>query len=105
MNSSRDFGFSVSNILSSNQIADLISIIGPVEYFNKLYDSTLDGDETPDFHRCCNGYSDTLTIIESENGRIAGGYSDIDWGGSQGYQKSSKAFLFSFDKKKIQRCQ
>ena len=92
-------GFSKSKILSSNQIGDLISIIGKVVSAEKIYDTTENGERPIDFHRCCDGKLDTLVIIKSENGSIAGGYSDVDWSGDN-WKKSEKSFLFSLDKKR-----
>ena len=88
------------NILNNKLIDDLISIIGPVESAEKIYDTTENGVKPNDFHKCCDGKVDTLVVIQAENGRIAGGYSDVAWVSTDEYKSSNNAFLFSIDNKR-----
>merc|ERR1712083_168381 len=46
------------------------------------------------FHAKCNGKGETLTIIESTNGNIFGGYTALPWSSSGQWAVDNKAFLF-----------
>jgi hypothetical protein len=62
-----------------------------------LYRGSSHGFGCKDFHRLCNGHSNTLTIIKTSENYIFGGYSPLEWrsrdsGVSDG---SLKSFLFT----------
>ena len=64
-----------------------------------LYCSTRDGRNDSTFHSKCDNKGPTLTVIETTDGHIVGGYSDVHWNGALGnYQSSNKAFLFAMAK-------
>ena len=44
-----------------------------------LYRGSRDGFKSSDFHDKCNNKGETLTIIQSDEGYIFGGYTEIDW--------------------------
>lgn len=44
-----------------------------------LYRGSRDGFKSSDFHDRCNNKGETLTIIQSDEGYIFGGYTEIDW--------------------------
>ncbi|KAL7550579.1 hypothetical protein ACHAWF_013797 [Thalassiosira exigua] len=46
------------------------------------------------FHSKCDGRGSTLTIIETTDGCILGGYSTTPWASSGGFRPSNNAFLF-----------
>ncbi|EJK49869.1 hypothetical protein THAOC_31212 [Thalassiosira oceanica] len=47
--------------------------------FKLLYRSSRDGSSPITFHSKCNSQGRTVTFIETENGLILGGYSDVSW--------------------------
>lgn len=59
-----------------------------------LYVASRDGDAASNFHGACDGKGPTIVLVESTTGAIFGGYSDVSWGHSNGYHKSTNTFLF-----------
>lgn len=60
-----------------------------------MYRASEHGFKTSDFHAKCDNKRETLTIIESSNGNIFGGYTDVCWSSTPSYKFDSNAFLFS----------
>jgi len=60
-----------------------------------LYKASRDGFGADDFHRLCNNKGATLTLIESTEGCLFGGYSECEWKSIAGYGTSDKSFLFT----------
>jgi hypothetical protein len=73
-----------------------------------LYRGTQHGFGSQDFHKRCDNYTKTLTIVKS-NSFIFGGYSSASWEENDQYKSDSNAFLFSLvnkDNKPIKmKCQ
>ena len=44
-----------------------------------IYSGCRDGWTAPDFHRCCDGKSPTITSVKTTSGYIFGGYTDQAW--------------------------
>lgn len=63
---------------------------------------TRDGLKPEIFHKNCDEYQSTITIIATKNEQIIGGFTSRKWEGNV-YKYDIKAFLFSFNKKKIYR--
>jgi len=59
-----------------------------------LYIASKDGDDISDFRTAIGNQSPTLLIIESTNGTVFGGYTDVDWSSITGWVSSPSAFLF-----------
>lgn len=59
----------------------------------KLYSLVADGDSISTFHRLCDPYTCTLTIIKTSEA-IFGGFSDVSWGENKGYITQHNAVLF-----------
>jgi len=68
-----------------------------------LYRGSKDGFKAEDFHKKCDGHSNTITIIKVKDGDIIGGYLSVPWESSWSgkYVKDDKTFLFSITKNKI----
>ena len=68
-----------------------------------LYQATIDGGDTINFHNKCDNIPNTLVIILSEGHRRFGGFTPIPWKSYGGYKKDEemKTFVFSLDNKKI----
>jgi len=67
-----------------------------------LFVASEDGDAASDFHSACNGKGPNVVIVESTDGNIFGGYSDLSWTSSSAYAASSNTFLFRL-RPKMQR--
>lgn len=64
-----------------------------------LYCSTRDGRNDVTFHSKCDHKGPTLTVVETTDGHIIGGYSDVHWDCDYiSFQPSHKAFLFAISK-------
>jgi len=59
-----------------------------------LYIASKDGDDILDFRTACGNLSPTLIIVESTNGTVFGGYTDVDWSSTGQWWSSSSPFLF-----------
>ncbi|CAF1380556.1 unnamed protein product [Adineta steineri] len=60
-----------------------------------IYKATRDGFSANAFHSHCDNKGPTMTIIQSSNNYIFGGYTSVSWTSSQKYQNDSAAFLFT----------
>ena len=72
-----------------------------IKELKKLYQATKDGGDPDNFHKLCDGISNTLVLYKSAGNRRFGGFTSQSWK-SQGERIPDKnCFLFSLDKKKI----
>ncbi|CAF0959503.1 unnamed protein product [Adineta steineri] len=60
-----------------------------------IYKATRDGFSANAFHLCCNNKGPTMTIIQSNNNYIFGGYTSASWISSELWQTDERAFLFT----------
>ena len=67
----------------------------------KLYQATIDGEESSIFHSKCDGIKNTITLIKSARNRRFGGFTSESWDTSLTYKNDNTCFLFSLDKHKI----
>ena len=65
-----------------------------------LYRLSRDGDSINTFHQLCDNISPNLTLTESNDGHIFGGYTTCEWDNSNKEKKDGETFLFSLTKKK-----
>ena len=91
--------FGGSNLLSEQNKICLGEWLGKGQQEWKLiYTASQDGFQASDFHRCCDGKGETVSVLKSSEGFLFGGYTDVPWHnpslGSWNY--STKSFLFSF---------
>ena len=66
--------------------------------YSQIYKATRDGGTGKDFHRYCDNQKATLTLIESTNGYIFGGYITIPWESTSSWEyraNDNDAFIFS----------
>jgi hypothetical protein len=65
--------------------------------FRLLYRGSRDGFRSAEFHRLCDGHGGTVTIIETTQGYIFGGYTPLSWqSGSPTYVRDDSATSFVF---------
>ena len=62
--------------------------------FRLLYRTSRDGETSQSFHAKCDNKGCTITIIETTDGHIIGGYSNTPWSSSTRWSGAKKAFLF-----------
>jgi len=67
--------------------------------FKLIYRGTRDGFSASAFHSKCDKFKPTVSIIQSNNNKIFGGFTDQDWTVSANYKTSSNVFLFSITEK------
>ena len=63
--------------------------------FELLYRGSRDGMMAVDFHRLCDGKSDTISVIKDTNGNVFGGFADKAWSSQSSWVESERSFLFS----------
>ncbi|KAL3780352.1 hypothetical protein HJC23_008124 [Cyclotella cryptica] len=63
--------------------------------FNLIYRGSSDGMTPQEFHAKCNDKGPTITIIETTEGHVVGGSSNVSWASCGGYCEASEAFLFA----------
>ena len=75
-----------------------------IKEIKKLYQATIDGGDPIDFHKKCDNFTNTLTLIKSLGNRRFGGFTFNSWDSKSGYKSDNNAFIFSLDKKQIYPC-
>lgn len=68
--------------------------------FNLLYRASENAYSVAEFHKKCDNISDTITILETEYGKVIGGYTPLAWNSSKKHwaaDKSMTSFIFSID--------
>lgn len=64
-----------------------------------IYKASVDGFSSDAFHSKSDNQSNTLVLIESQNGNIFGGFTDESWDISGNYKYSTGTALFTFNRK------
>ena len=74
-----------------------------VKELKKLYQATIDGDGSINFHSRCDNIPNTLVLIKSAGNRRFGGFTTQNWEShnSGEWKVDPNSFLFSLDKQKI----
>ncbi|CAF3291194.1 unnamed protein product [Rotaria socialis] len=60
-----------------------------------IYKATRDGFDASAFHSRCNNKGPTMTIIQSNNNCLFGGYTTIPWSSDNSYSSDDTTFLFT----------
>ena len=101
----KSYSLKDSNILNDPEKIKMISDwINPNKkiIYNQIYKATRDGGTGKNFHSHCDNKGPTLTLINSTNGYIFGGFISISWEGPKNWTYKSNddsAFIFSIDNK------
>ena len=66
-----------------------------------LYKKSRDGNDFNTFHNLCDNKGKTLTLIQSSEGFIIGGYTPLEWNRNSGWKNDNDTFLFSITNKRI----
>ena len=83
--------------VEEDNIMEWLESIGKTETPKLLYRASRDGWDSSDFHRMCDGKGATVTVVESSDGYIFGGYTDVAWGTNGEWKSSTESFLFSLE--------
>ena len=95
-----------SSIMKENEF-DLIKkgieerIFKKVKTLKKLYQATINGENSATFHSKCDEIPNTITLIKLAKNRRFGGFTSESWDCSNQYKDDINSFLFSLDKLKI----
>jgi hypothetical protein len=60
-----------------------------------LYRGSRDGFAAADFHRLCDGKGPTLTVVQTPQGHVFGGYASASWNSASNYVSAPGSFLFT----------
>ena len=90
--------FPDSTILNTKKIID--SIYSLTDFFKTktwklIYQASRDGYRAYDFHLKCDNFSNTITLIKTENSYVFGGFTTQTWNHCACFKSDEKAFLFS----------
>jgi hypothetical protein len=92
-----------SKIERAIQEYDFIKSLFPkqnVRRFSLLFRASENKFSVSDFHKVCDEIPHTLTIIETEYGKVIGGYTPLPWNSSKKHwaaDKTMNSFIFSLD--------
>ena len=71
----------------------------PKQTWQLLFRASRDGFSAADFHRLCDGFAPTFTIVKGVSGNLCGGFSDVAWSSPNNahgrFLPSHRAFLFT----------
>lgn len=87
--------FRSTELLTSDNRAQLSSWIGQKCHFELLYKITRDGCCPKKFHQLCDGKGPTVTILYNTDNTTYGGFLSQSWESSGGCIKDPRAFLFT----------
>ena len=65
-----------------------------------IFRASENGFSIREFHKKCDGHAGTLTVVETEFGKVIGGYTPIAWSSAKkqwAADKSLKSFIFSLN--------
>jgi hypothetical protein len=72
----------------------------PNDKWSLLYRATRDGFGSDDFHSKCDDHANTLTIFKAKQSKfIFGGFTNVNWVGSDEWKSDPNAFIFSLTNK------
>lgn len=95
--------------MTENELIDLVNLIKfrDQKWYLK-YRGSRDGFKSENFHNKCDGLSNTLTVIQTENKAVFGGYTGACWSKDGGFVEDQYSLLFSYyntlNKKLIFEC-
>lgn len=72
-----------------------------IKKFTLLFRASKDGFSASNFHSKCDGKNNTVTLVETLNGKRFGGFTNNAWDQRGDYISGSNGFIFSFDDKSI----
>ncbi len=89
-------GFSNGTLLQLEHKKKLNEFYGKMhQQWELIYKASRDGFNANAFHTRCNNKGPTMTIIQSNNNYLFGGYTSIPWTSDNSYKNDTTAFLFT----------
>jgi len=89
-------GFSNGTLLKLEHKKKLNEFYGKIDQqWELIYKASRDGFDVDAFHTRCNNKGPTMTIIQSDNNYLFGGYTSIPWTSDNSYKNDTTAFLFT----------
>jgi len=83
-------------LLKTEQKVKLNEFYGKInQRWELIYKASRDGFDANAFHTRCNNKGPTMTIIQSNNNYLFGGYTSIPWTSDGSYKNDTTAFLFT----------
>jgi len=77
-----------------NHITQISSWLGQKQ-FKLIYKATRDGLNATNFHQKCNNQGETLTVFQSSDGYLFGGYTPISWTSRGSHAFDQRTFIFT----------
>ena len=81
---------------------------GIKKYFNMniktvelLYQASKDGFEVEKFHKNCDNKKNTIILIITDNNKIFGGFTELEWDDYSELKEGNKGFIFSISNNKL----
>jgi hypothetical protein len=91
-----DKGFPDGTFLQPEQEVKLNEFYGEIDQrWELIYEASRDGFDANAFHSRCDNKGPTMTIIQSNNNYLFGGYTTIPWSSDGTYKSDATAFLFT----------
>lgn len=88
-------GFVQSSNILNGEMRRTINKFTNKNGWRLIFQGSRDGFTGKSFHTICDSKGPTVTVIQSENGNIFGGYNPNPWKNSTSYDFSKDTFLFS----------
>eukprot|EP00026_Physarum_polycephalum_P014186 Phypoly_transcript_14674.p1 GENE.Phypoly_transcript_14674~~Phypoly_transcript_14674.p1 ORF type:complete len:222 (-),score=39.54 Phypoly_transcript_14674:73-738(-) len=82
-------------LIGESYFGDTIREWLPNKTFQLLYKASVDGFGDADFHNACDNKGSTLTVIQSTDGYLFGGYTPLSFDASSSYKSDQEMFLFT----------
>jgi hypothetical protein len=90
----RIFNSKILPVGSHEKLVDLCDFPSGQKW-NLLYRASEHGFSADNFHSKCDNHANTLTVIQSTNGKMSGGFTEQLWNSINGYKADKNAFIFS----------
>ena len=88
--------FNNGTLVSEESKKKLLEFLGDIYKKSELlYKASRDGFDANAFHNKCNNKGATITIIQSKDGHLFGGYTSKPWTSNGSYAADPNAFLFT----------
>ncbi|CAF4930311.1 unnamed protein product, partial [Rotaria sp. Silwood1] len=89
-------GFPGSTLLKPEHKSILNEFYGNQnQQWTLMYKASRHGFDAASFHSHCDQDGETITIIQSNNGYLFGGYTSVPWSSSGDFESDATAFLFT----------
>jgi hypothetical protein len=95
----KPIGLNDSKILTESEHQTLRRFVGEGKAkspeLKLLYRGSRDGFAAADFHRLCDGKGPTLTVVQTPQGWVFGGYASVSWASAGDWVSAPGCFLFT----------